>query len=250
MSTALQDPRRGAGLSWGQIAFMSLLVTIGLGYLGWTFFRPAPKLAPVPERDVAQEASDYLRTRSVRPLFGPLLKHLENPERFLVKTQAHPLLDQPAPPFALPDHEGHSRRLQDALTRGPVVLVFYYGYYCNHCVSQLFALNADLDKFQELQAEIVAVSPDSPETTRARYRKYGTFDFPVLSDPGNKVAQAYGVFQPATDQKPEALQHGTFLIGQDGRIKWANLGDVPFANNRTLLYLLAKMQGRLPAATN
>ena len=239
MSTTTQDPRRGFGLSWGQIAFMIVLVTVGLGYLGWTFFRPAPTIV-VPERDVAQEANDYLQTRNVRPLFGPLEKHLANPEKFLVKTQAHPLLEQAAPPFELQDHEGHTWRLKEAQARGPVVLVFYYGYYCNHCVSQLFALNGDVDKFRELQAEIVAISADPPETTRDRFRRYGTFDFPVLSDPGNKVAQAYGVFQPATGQKPESLQHGTFLIGKDGRVLWANRGDEPFTNNRTLLYLLAQ----------
>lgn len=31
----------------------------------------------------------------------------------------------PAPDFALPDSDGTTRRLQDALANGPVVLIFY-----------------------------------------------------------------------------------------------------------------------------
>ena len=50
-----------------------------------------------------------------------------------------------------------------------MVLVFYYGYHCNHCVGQLFALHDDISKFRELGAEVVAVSADPPEWTRERW---------------------------------------------------------------------------------
>src|SRR5262249_13085079 len=133
--------------------------------------------------------------------------------------------------------------------RGPVVLVFYYGYYCNHCVAQLFALHEDVKKFRELGAEVIAVSADPPELTRQRFERSGAFAFPVLADPGHKAAQRYGVFRPAAGNVPEELRHGTFVIGRDGRVHWAYRGSEPFTGNATLLYELARLEGRLPAAT-
>jgi peroxiredoxin len=110
----------------------------------------------------------------------------------------------------------------------------------------LFALSDDIQKFRELGAEVVAVSADPPKETRERFQQYGEFAFPVLSDPGNKVAREYGVFQPAREGREEILQHGTFVIGRDGIVAWAQCGDEPFTGNRTLLYELARLEGRLP----
>jgi peroxiredoxin len=122
------------------------------------------------------------------------------------------------------------------LTEGPVVLVFYYGYTCNHCVSQLFGLSKDIEKFRELGAQVVAVSADPLELTRERYEKYGAFAFPVLSDQGNAVAQKYGTFIPSPKKGEDGdLAHGTFVISRQGKIVWANRGDGPFTENRTLL---------------
>jgi thioredoxin-dependent peroxiredoxin len=164
-----------------------------------------------------------------------------------VKTHPHPLLGQPAPDFELTDHEQKIWRLRERLDKGPVVLVFYYGYHCNHCVGQLFAVHADIAIFREMGAEVLAVSADPPEWTRARFKQYGEFAFPVLSDPGNKVAQLYGVFQPASGKTPEDLQHGTFVIGRDGIVHWTQYGYEPFTGNATLLYELARLEQRLPA---
>ena len=56
-------------------------------------------------------------------------------------------------------------QLAKELKKGPVVVVFYLGYYCNHCVSQLFDLNEDVRYFHELGAEVIAISADPPELT-------------------------------------------------------------------------------------
>ncbi len=69
----------------------------------------------------------------------------------------------------------------------------------------------------------------------------------MLADPGNKIGQVYGVYRPASGDAPEDLQHGTFVIGRDGRVHWAHYGYEPFTGNRTLLHELARLEGRLPA---
>ena len=58
-----------------------------------------------------------------------------------------------------------------------------------------------------------AASCDSPETNK-RFAESLGLDYPILSDPGCKVARAYGVAS-ATRKFP---QRWTFIIGPDGKI--------------------------------
>jgi thioredoxin-dependent peroxiredoxin len=177
----------------------------------------------------------------------PWLQELADPGGpFQVRTQPHPLLNQAAPDFVLQDHDGRSRSLQSQLAHGPVLLVFYLGYACDRCVANLFELNADLEHFHALEAEVLAISGDSVALTQRRFAEYGAFGSPLLSDPGHGVARLYGTFVPATSSKSEKLLHGAFLIGRDGRVTWAHIGDTPFHGNRALLYEVARSEKKLP----
>lgn len=236
--------RRGLRL----VRFPAAILAVGLVLLGATvwiqFHRWIDPAADGP--NVAQEAREYLKAHAVKPLSGPLQRLIAEPAGERVKTQPHPLLGQTAPDFELSDHRQKSWRLTERLKRGPVVLTFYFGYHCNHCVGQLFALNDDDAKFHELGAQVVAISADPPELTQLRYRQYGEFAFPVLTDPGNAVAQKYGVYRPASGTSRDDLLHATFVIGRDGRVRWAYTGNDPFTGNLTLLTELAEAEGWLP----
>jgi peroxiredoxin len=153
--------------------------------------------------------------------------------------QFHPLLGRPAPHFELREVAGRSWKLDDSLARGPVVVVFYYGSACPHCVKQLLALSDDEERFRELHATVVAISADSSETSREGFRRYGRFAWPLLFDPDHQVAQRYGVFRRGGNGKPDEPQHGTFVIGRDGKIHWIHRGDEPFTGNATLLEEIA-----------
>jgi peroxiredoxin len=237
------EPARGP--TRGQVAFLTLLVVAGLGLAGATVVRALTTTPATP--DLAEEVKAYLRKRQVQPLSGALERLLVNPDSFRVKSQVLPLVGDTAPDFELSDHRGNKWHLQAQLEKGPVVVIFYYGFFCDHCVSQLFDVAQDIRYFRELGAEVVAISVDTPETTRKQFQRYGAFDFPVLSDPDNKVAQAYGVFTPAEGDKDSDLQHGTFVIDREGTVQWGYAGPVPFTGNRTLLYQIAKIEDRLPA---
>ena len=199
------------------------------------------------QADVKEQALEYLRGKKPEPLSGSLQDLLTDAKFRPLPTQGHPLLGKPAAAFSLVDPQGKSWTLHDMLQDGPVIVVFYYGYYCNHCVSQLFDVNEDIAKFRELGAQVVAISADPPEETRARFRQYGTFRFPVLADPNNQVAEAYFCYQPNHPGQEGLLSHGTFVVSRAGKVVWANTGPEPFADNRTLLYELARLEGKLPA---
>jgi peroxiredoxin len=191
--------------------------------------------------DVAAEAKEYLRERDVTPLAKGLPTLIGEARFSSISTLEHPLLGRAAPDFQLSDHTGQRHSLAEHLQRGPVVLVFYYGYYCNHCVGQLFALQDDLSLFRESGAQVLAMSADPPEATAEKFTKFGAFDYPVLSDPDNRTAEAYSLYTPAAAGKAQRLLHGTFVIDQAGTVRWCHYGPAPFTANGTLLYELSRL---------
>ena len=237
-----------------------LLTALGLCIAAWL---PTCQKTPKSERSVKARPAQTDSSHSTGKVHFDLLAKLLYDDRrgistsdllqelnapgaaFRAETQSHPLLGKRAPDFTLFDQRGQEWSLQGQLERGPVVLVFYLGYACDACVSNLFELNADLERFHSLGAEAVAVSGDSADLTRRRFEEYGAFGFPVLCDPGHAVARCYGTFQPVKGSEPEKLLHGTFLIGCDGHVRWVGTGDMPFRNSKALLYELARLEGKL-----
>jgi peroxiredoxin len=157
------------------------------------------KLIPV---NLAKDAVAFVREEKETPLAEPLAKILSDRDYQTCPTQPHPLLGEMAEDFTLLDESHHAVNLHECSRQGPVVLVFYYGYSCSHCVAQLFGIEEDLALFQGLGVRVLAVSSDPPETTSERYREYGRFSFSLLSDADNSVAFAYGVYRPGPGITP------------------------------------------------
>jgi peroxiredoxin (alkyl hydroperoxide reductase subunit C) len=85
----------------------------------------------------------------------------------------------------------------------------------------LAAVAVKYPAFQELEAEVLAVSVDSVDTHRrwqerelSRMVKGGAL-FPMLSDPEGKIGTLYGVY----DQEKGVDSRGHFLIDPEGRIQ-------------------------------
>ena len=98
-----------------------------------------------------------------------------------------------APGFTLPDAlTGKPVHLADVLSLGPVVLNFFRGRWCPYCVTELEQwrdLHADL---RRRGAFLLAISPQTPRQNDFTIQQHG-LPFPVLSDPGAKVAAQYGL---------------------------------------------------------
>lgn len=143
---------------------------------------------------------------------------------------------QKAPDFTLPDAKGQPVRLSDLLKKGPVILTFYRGGWCPFCNLQLKSYQSHLAEIRAKGAELVAVSPQTPESTLSTAEQ-DALTFPVLSDVGGKVARTYGlVFKVPDDVVPiykkfgiDLEKHngdarhelpipGTYLIGRDGTV--------------------------------
>lgn len=201
--------------------------------------------------NLANQANADLESRNFQPLSGAVQDLIADKSKPSIPTQSHPLLFRNAPDFTLADVDGADFHLAKEAESSPIILIFYYGYSCSHCVSQLFGLAKDIDIFRELGAKIIAISPDSRELTKERYAEYGTFPFRVLSDPGNKVAQLYSTYIPAKNPMNDGeLMHGTFVLFPGGKVVWANRGDEPFTNNLTLIRALAAKHPNLKEPKN
>ena len=96
------------------------------------------------------------------------------------------------PPFVLPNALGRPVSSGELLARGPLVVVFYRGAWCPYCNLELKALQESLGDFHDLGAELVAISPMTPDNSLSLAEKHG-LEFEVLSDPGLKVASKFGL---------------------------------------------------------
>lgn len=144
-----------------------------------------------------------------------------------------------APEFALPGVDGATVALSDLLARGPVVLSFYRGGWCPYCNMELRALQKAMPEMAARGATLVAISPQTPDESLTTAEK-NELAFPVLSDHGSRVAQAFGIaFDLAEELRPiyARFNHAlpdvngvdswalpipaTFVIGRDGRVALA-----------------------------
>ena len=97
-----------------------------------------------------------------------------------------------APDFSLPDAHGKVVALSSILTKGPAVVTFYRGGWCPFCDLQLRAYQGVSSQIHDLGAELVAISPQTPDYVLSDAEQKA-LTFPVLSDEGNHTARAYGL---------------------------------------------------------
>ena len=98
----------------------------------------------------------------------------------------------PAPGFELKDSDGAIIRLSDLLAAGPVVVNFYRGVWCPYCNLDVQALESYAAEIRATGATLVAITPQTAANSRKLIAAHG-ISFPILSDPGNTVADQYGL---------------------------------------------------------
>ena len=122
----------------------------------------------------------------------------------------------PAPDFTLPGTGGRDYTLSEY--RGqPVVVVFYPGDATPVCTEQLNQYTADVEKFTEVGAQVLAISPQSVESHEGFACKQQGFGFPLLADTEKIVGDAYGILGPLGFYRRSA-----FVIDAAGIIRYAH----------------------------
>ncbi|MCS7277028.1 MAG: redoxin domain-containing protein [Dehalococcoidia bacterium] len=122
-----------------------------------------------------------------------------------------------APDFTLPSTRG-TVALSELLSKGKVVLAFYFQDETPLCATQVGMLKGDFDLLAELGAQVVAISADDLESHRRFEERLGGLPFPLASDESLTVARAYGV----VDETGKRCRRAIFVIDQDGTVLLAN----------------------------
>lgn len=131
-----------------------------------------------------------------------------------------PKVGHKAPDFTLKNIKGRVIKLSTLVKRGPVVLTFYRGGWCPYCNAQLKAYQEKLPAFKQLGAQLVAVSPETPDAGVSTAEKDGV-KFEILSDPKNGVAKKYGlVFAVPDSLKKLYTKFGIDLAKSQGNADW------------------------------
>ncbi len=127
------------------------------------------------------------------------------------------LRDKNGKPFSMSKYNGK-----------PVLVVFYLGKGCSHCMEQLNEFTPATDKFNKLGVEIVAVSTDTVTGLKQTFPDVALsvkqFPFPLISDARLSIFKAYRAY----DDFEETPLHGTFLIDGKGKVRWQNISYEPF----------------------
>lgn len=125
-----------------------------------------------------------------------------------------------APDFELPNAVGDSVSLSDLLSTGPVILSFYRGQWCPFCNLELQALQRAMEDVESAGATLVAVSPNTPDTSLTTVEKH-SLTFPVLSDHDNLVARQFNLVYEMTAENIENYKEkGRDIPAMNGTDKW------------------------------
>ncbi len=123
-----------------------------------------------------------------------------------------------APDFVLDGvHRGRRSpyRLSDLRGRS-VVLVLYPGDDTPVCTRQLTSYTDDLSSFAEVEAEVLAVSPQGLDSHEAFAARHG-LQVPLLADPDKATFSAYGALGPLGFPRRSA-----FVIDAEGIVCYAH----------------------------
>ena len=120
-----------------------------------------------------------------------------------------------APDFTLAGSGGATYSLADYAGH-PVVIVFYPGDDTPVCTKQLNSYNNDLSEFEQVGAQILAISAQDVASHDKFSGKHG-FGFPLLADADKAVAALYGTLGPLGFPR-----RSVFVVDAGGIIRYAH----------------------------
>ncbi len=168
-----------------------------------------------------------------------MIYHAKSQSERGVKEAEGLAVDVMAPHFKALDADSNTFVLKEALKEGPVVLIFYRGFWCPVCNKHLSKLQDSLLLIEKTGARVIAISPEKPIYLDKMAKKTGA-EFTLLYDEGYKIADAFEVtFKPKkvelftynvilgaklkkthTDDSQRLPIPATFVINRNGKITW------------------------------
>jgi cytochrome c biogenesis protein CcmG/thiol:disulfide interchange protein DsbE len=138
-----------------------------------------------------------------------------------VQSQPMGAVDRPAPAFTLETLDGDSLSL--SAYRGQVVLVNFWGTWCEPCKRELPALQAANERYGDKGLTIIGVNLTDDEQTQGQseedirnFVEQFNLTYPIVLDRDGSVTDAFRVFPLPT----------SFFIDAQGQIRYVHVGEL------------------------
>ena len=139
-----------------------------------------------------------------------------------------------APNFDLLCEDG-TRVSLESFSGKPLLLIFYLGHNCEHCVEQLNNISPFAKEFENSGIEIVAVGPEKLSELAKAHNLCSSgeegFPFKLYSDLESGSFKDYRSY----DDFEGMPLHGVFLIDRSSKLRWMDVGPEPFQDIKFLL---------------
>ena len=112
-----------------------------------------------------------------------------------------------APEFVGTDQMGNEIKMSSLTQDGPLVVIFYRGYWCPVCNRYLSEMTQSIPEIQSKGAKLVAVTPELPDNISKTINNTG-LTIPVISDPDGSIMDAYGVKFKVSEEYQEKIRRG------------------------------------------
>jgi len=145
-----------------------------------------------------------------------------------------------APDFTLNTHNEGELNLAWYQGRKNVVLAFYPADWTPVCATQVPLYQTVIDRFEELDCQLLCISCDSVPSHMAWAKSLGGLSFPLMSDfwPHGEVARKYGVFM-----SKGYSERVVSLIDKKGLIRWIQkVHPAELPDNDLLFEQLSRLQ--------
>ncbi len=139
-----------------------------------------------------------------------------------------------APDFKLKSHNLEDISLSDFAGKKNVVVLFFPFVNTATCEKELCSTRDGLSQYEDLDAQVLAISVDSPFSQKLWAEKH-KFNFPLLSDFNKETAKKYDayydVFVPGKFDYNGVAKRSAFVVDKSGLVQYAevleNPGDEP-----------------------
>jgi len=117
-------------------------------------------------------------------------------------------------------------KLSDNFGKTQTVLLFFPAAFTSTCTQELCDVSGGLGDYTNLGAQVYGISVDNPSAQEA-WAKQNKISVTLASDLNKQVIRAFDVVLPMLGGVGDAAARAAFVIGRDGKIKYAEQTPTP-----------------------
>ncbi len=134
---------------------------------------------------------------------------------------------QPIPDATLVSADRKAVKLS-GLRGKPTVLAFFPGAFTGVCTKEMCTFRDSIAKFNELRAQVIGISVDSPFAQKA-FADQNKLNFALLSDYNRQAVRAFDIEDRnfVNGLLPGVAKRSVFVLDKDGRVVYKWVSDDP-----------------------